>query len=763
MTYSDFCKKFYEKRTSFLIGVTSQAGTARFFLSIFLPENLLEKEESYFTKVYAGTVKPKKLFEKMSKDFDDNYDLVSGELSEKIRSSMYDELAKSFGISTDEGLRREEFVYALTSQLKELADGNGKAENIVAKEYALMTSADFPVYRKKVEEKYSKIFTLLYANEERPFDEFFVCNEIRQLDRDRHYHSPKYIKDATLPKLKAISPFIMLTGMGGLGKSMMMRHLLLESLRHPDSDNTIPILIPLRGFGPEHNNLFELIQSTVKRFDKKFTESKLKEKLNHGQCQLLLDGLDEIKQEFVPLFETQLDELIDSYTDCQYVVSTRRYTNYKYHIPRFHLLGLTPFSKDQALELIDKLVFYPHDPDIKKKFREKLDEELYNTHRQFAENPLLLTLMLMNYKNFSDVPKKRYLFYEEAYNTLLRRHDNNKTGGYSRQFHSVDDPSYFTELFSEFCAKSYRKGRYDFNIHQIDEFLGLTKFAERRSLPPIKTEDFLYDACQSTCIMYKEGESYIFLHRSFQEYFFAEYYSRQDDRILHKVGESLDKRCYDHDISSAMDMLYEISPERVQRWMILPVLEDIFEKKDSYLRFLNKTYRIWHGRSVLASNGKVKSFEITHRIMRDMRDILSATMSLIFGILGQSKLMRFPVIKPEPELDKWLIHIYLWDATEEMKHRIIHLRDVEPVESKLQFVEEAIQKYREEEGEDFFIEKIYYLGFDYIMDHKDETALIINSLEDETSNLYKAYLAVQNYYLELKSKFNKEELDDDNF
>ena len=48
----------------------------------------------------------------------------------------------------------------------------------------------------------------------------------------------------------------------------------------------------------------------------------------------------------------------------------------------------------------------------------------------------------------------------------------------------------------------------------------------------MKLDNFLFDVCHSACLMYEEGQNYHFLHRSFQEYFFA---NCKDEKIAAAV------------------------------------------------------------------------------------------------------------------------------------------------------------------------------------------------------------------------------------
>ena len=69
--------------------------------------------------------------------------------------------------------------------------------------------------------------------------------------------------------------------------------------------------------------------------------------------------------------------------------------------------------------MIEKLDMGPDMNPLKDKFQIDLEKSLYDEHREFAENPLLLTIMLMTYKNHSNIPVKMHKFYSKAYDTLL--------------------------------------------------------------------------------------------------------------------------------------------------------------------------------------------------------------------------------------------------------------------------------------------------------------------------------------------------------
>ena len=117
--------------------------------------------------------------------------------------------------------------------------------------------------------------------------------------------------------------------------------------------------------------------------------------------------------------------------------------------------------------LIDKLDFRPDEPTIKKRFREELEFSLYYTHMEFTQNPLLLTIMLMTYEQFAEIPSKMHIFYREAYVALSQKHDASK-GAYKRVLKTGLTADRFAEYFAEFCARSYRDERFEFTEVQFE-------------------------------------------------------------------------------------------------------------------------------------------------------------------------------------------------------------------------------------------------------------------------------------------------------
>ena len=105
--------------------------------------------------------------------------------------------------------------------------------------------------------------------------------------------------------------------------------------------------------------------------------------------------------------------------------------------------------------------------------RDKLVSDYFESHREFVTNPLLLTLMLMSYHRFADVPEKSIYFTIRHIRHCCK--DTILTNWHISGFRSVNDPSDFTKVFREFCAKSYRKGDYEFSQNKFEDYFDKLK------------------------------------------------------------------------------------------------------------------------------------------------------------------------------------------------------------------------------------------------------------------------------------------------
>lgn len=462
--------------------------------------------------------------------------------------------------------------------------------------------SDYRVYAESLMDKFRMAKTLLSNDSPRPFYDIYVCNDLginnmnkEQANRlltyinylkkksepqpaephilnrsgSRFYHTLQtVIQKVTAKKLGVISRYVILTGTGGLGKSMMMQHLLLSTAAEVNNRGIIPLFLSLKDMHSSYDTLLAYIYAQNSSLLEKEKET-LSAHLREGGFIILMDGLDEISSEHLPKFDKILDNFIDEHPNNQYIISSRPYTNFVSY-RRFTILEVLPLDKSQATELIRKTNFRPDMPEIKEKFLNALDTKLFKTHREFAENPLLLNIMLMTFEQFADIPSKMHIFYREAYQALAIRHDANK-GAYKRQLKTGLNPEQFSDYLAEFCARTYTDEAYDYTWDELDSYLRKLTVRKEYLSAQVTTQNFIDDLCHGLCLMYLENGRYHYFHRSFQEYFCALYFSREKDKKLGKVGKLFEKRAKgrrnnDH---KAFDMLYDMIPKKVDEYIFI--------------------------------------------------------------------------------------------------------------------------------------------------------------------------------------------------
>jgi hypothetical protein len=454
-------------------------------------------------------------------------------------------------------------------------------------------TGEYAEYLENTRDKYGKMKTLLYSDAPRKFEDFYVCNNIQQkIYIKRYTYRTKIISDATASVLKECSNFILITGTGGLGKSMMMRHLLLDAIDDYKEGGQIPVFIPLKDYSDSYTDLFDYVYEKFDGLDGNHDDYEFEALLSEGKCLLLFDGLDEIKSDYRKKFERDLENFADKFTDNMFVISSRP-TGAFVSFHRFTILDLCPFNKVQALSLIEKLDFRTDEPGIKEHFRKELETRLFITHREFTENPLLLTIMLMTYEQFADIPSKMHIFYKEAYVALSQKHDASK-GAFKRTLRTGLTADQFADYFAEFCARTYRDEKFEFSETQFDKYFNEMHELARGS-QNITAADFRTDLTDNMCLMYYESGKYHFTHRSFQEYFCALYFSKQKDKNLGAIGNLFENKRRRFDSDKTFSMLYDMIPDKIDEYVFEPFLENLFQEcdqKKEYWTFLEKMYPI---------------------------------------------------------------------------------------------------------------------------------------------------------------------------
>lgn len=436
----------------------------------------------------------------------------------------------------------------------------------------------FEKYLQKAIEHYSVKPTLINREQPQPFYDIYVCAD---LVRNAAYISGttpdknRRIKDATLTKLKKVSKHVIIEGTGGIGKSMFLTHLFLSSAQeYVNGNGRVPVFVTLKDYNENTSGFMELIWQAIKTFDPAVEQKDVIQAFDNNDVDLLLDGLDEIPTSLREDFSKDMEAFIKCYPGISIVLSSRPvHTPFPYG--RFATYEIEELSLSQASELIKKIHFW--DEVSKEKFLQALKTGLYYSHRQFASNPLLLSIMLMTYAYFGTSFDDMHVFYAKAYETMARLHDQTK-GSYQRPLHTKLSPEEFAVFFSQFCARTYAAEVFEFTDLTFATYMNKVIKKVAPNNPDLSPRDFAMDLTDNLCLMYHEGEKYYFIHRSFQEYFAAVYFATDFETKLESVGNFFEKLHHRSYSDHTFDMLYGMIPQKVERNIFLPFLKNLISE-----------------------------------------------------------------------------------------------------------------------------------------------------------------------------------------
>ena len=601
----------------------------------------------------------------------------------------------------------------------------------------------YRTYLNRAREKHSKKKTFLYEMQ-RDFYGFFVCNDVKRREsvyrgeRRNDRKDGRVIENVCVDSFEEERRFIVLSGTGGMGKSMMMTHFMLDTIDRNKETGKVPVFVLLRDYNPAAGDLIDFIFGELKRHDVDLHLSDLVELLQSGKGVILFDGLDEIKSENCRRFYKEMENLADSYPEASYIVSSRPTMNFR-GLSRFTVYDLQPFSQEQAVEMVGKLDQSVVDPVIKKDFIKDLKCNRFGfdwrERMDFLGNPLFLTILLLAYEGNHDIPTERYLFYEQAYEAMAKKHDATKA--LTREFATGLNSREFQNYFGEFCTITYEQEKYDFTPEEISAYFQEVIEANELDTTP---EAFIEDVTGKICLIYKDGGKYYFIHRSFQEYFVAYFFSRQLEQRFDAVLDILTVRDeMDHD-SVVLPMLYGMEPEKTELCIFIPFLEKVFcgkDEKSEYKDFLQYFYPF-----ICYEQGEVEEYFVQasdSSIYQYIADRYSGVKQMIDGD-------DLPVLSHFVEKE-YVYYDEYWNNGNDDTGSQLMLRQDLPDGYEAAY-EESTGLEVETVGLSYLIcvEEAY---------RRKECAYVVEMLEDDSFPLKQEYRDMKKLYLELKAKYER--------
>lgn len=392
--------------------------------------------------------------------------------------------------------------------------------------------------------------------------------------------------DQNIIEVEKISKKALISGVGGIGKSLSLKKLFLDTIINQDDLNwKIPIFIELRNLlipidSVQDENFFEkyILSFFVER-NLSLEPKSLILLLNTGKITFLLDGLDEVRSKDIKILKLSLDKFIKKYNKNTYVISSRPRNSFL-SWSDFAEFKICPLDKQSAVKLIETSY---RESDLSKRFIKALHEDLFERFEEIAEIPLLLLIMYLTYNYNGSIPHTTSEFYAKAFSTMYNTHDLSKDESFERERKTKLSQADFEMVFESMCFFSYFNEVYSFDEYELKEYIsrGIDSLKKNNRVVDVSYEDYAYDVINILCFLVKENGDYRFIHRSFQEYYAAEFIRKFPD----EKQTSFLSKFFGKDYEMESDFLFflkEIDRERFIHNFIYAMLKEIIENFNSY-------------------------------------------------------------------------------------------------------------------------------------------------------------------------------------
>lgn len=423
----------------------------------------------------------------------------------------------------------------------------------------------FSNYLETIKRKYSSTKTIIYRDTPQSIEKFYEPIDL--------YNDTIELKNPSISNLVDLEKPIIITGTGGSGKSTFLKYLLLDTIQQTKS---IPIFIELRDVEQEQMSLLEYITSSLQLKSVNLESNFLEQAFKNGNFIFFLDGFDELSHSYAGLIGNEIDHLTQDFSECTFIVTSRPGQDF-ISWSNFLELHTKPLTKEKAINLVSRLNF---DKEVKANFIKELKSELYDSHRSFFENPLLLSIMLITYRDSASIPSELHNFYALAFEALYYRHDASKS--FKRPTLTELPVNKGKDIMSAFSLITYLKSKTSFNKSELIEFLNS---AMKLSDCECGINDLITDLLRAFCMLLKDGTVYEYTHRSFQEYFAACYLISASEQNQQKLIKQFSKKA-DTDIT--LQLAYGMNQKLIEEKLIVPFLDD-FKNRIGYKGKINKT------------------------------------------------------------------------------------------------------------------------------------------------------------------------------
>ncbi|MCA2700111.1 MAG: HEAT repeat domain-containing protein [Microcystis sp. M179S2] len=455
----------------------------------------------------------------------------------------------------------------------------------------------------------------------------------------------------------------------------------------------------------------DIINIIPQLIDKSFQiESIVKEKLEQGKCVLFLDALDEVSSVQLHKLNTKLENFLDN-SPCK-IYLTSRIVGYSGKFSgKVKEVEIVPFTDKKIAEYI-KTWFVNAEDYLENDLVSAagLIEELKNKPQiqGLAQNPLLLSLICSLYQTQDLIlPAKRNEVYKQAVDYMLRDWVEN------RKLVSVSGGKRIAKIrLLEMVAYELSCREEEIFIFKEEDFFNvLERYLRHEEVSTIfrelNSDELMIQLCEEDGIIQKfheKGDQYLFLHRTFQEYFTACYLYQRIKKNQEDGIALVKAHFWDHDWHETIILLAGMMSDASL------LLEAILQEKDDIFATL----------LILASNCLAESKNIQDSLINQIVDKLYKVWQRDFSLEYINKTMvtlgkTFPVMRRRLENalkdSPWYVRDSKFNAAE-LLGKIGNPESISALSAALDDSEKRIKGYAEDDIKEIKRERKPILDFE---------------------------------------------------
>lgn len=441
-------------------------------------------------------------------------------------------------------------------------------------------------YVDNIRNKFIKTKTFLYRLENVNFYDVYFPVTLN-CKKNRQY------KIEDIEGLFGDSNFITIIGNAGCGKSMLMKHVFLLAIKQVVK---IPIVIELRNLNEYDGSFFEYVNKSLS--GKKVTPNgKILERiLSNGDFIFLLDGYDEIYSDNKNKLTAELIDFIDTYSNNYFLITSRPGANVE-SLPRFDSYFVNELSTTQIKQFITLQLKQCDDNKLAKKIISVVEKPENRDYNSYLSSPLLLSMFIMTFNSYPELPKTKSKFYWNVYDTLCTKHDSfTKHGGYQHERKTGLQNEELENILKWFAYTSLFKGKYSFDSQYFSDLLGKIKVKLNLGC---SLQDLMEDLTVAISIIMIDGLEYKFPHKSLQEYFTALLIKEQSEEDKKEIYSNklnqLSRHTFDGN-ENFWNLCQELDPIFFTKYFKLIHIDKFLSNIDkSTEETICKSFFIWSG------------------------------------------------------------------------------------------------------------------------------------------------------------------------